>query len=402
MVGGSDPGDRVQEFLDWAQASGVDPVKLPQYRNIGTDLFARAKGLKVNESHILAVADSVATQQDAEKLMRMTEEVGDAVLRFQDWQRGGGKLSAERITKPPIQDRPTVEMPPPVTFTTPPSTGLPPTPPTPAHARVKRKSIPPLAAQFRCPRCKVMVRPASSGRCPHCGGEPPHTIAVPNVDDTAGRARRLRVLLAVLLAVVAVFAVTRLKSRVREGRAAGIPVSEWRSVDLEASFTFGPGWRHLPDDTTLEDPGASEVVIGASPLAFDPRVLAPTGLKPLHLAGFYLGNSPPRENARAILGYGRADDLRWRASFDPPEDRLVAGAGYLARGVVPPDAAVTCDQILLPFVAGRCEAAVTTGHVVSYFWEMKQGYAIALLHYRAAPSTARAAGDSLVASVRPE
>jgi hypothetical protein len=105
--------ERVHEFVDWAMSSGADPTKREHYARFGAELVDTAMGGRITESHILALSDSYAATPGAESALPLIEEIGDAMLRFQDHLRAQGRpVGARPLTPIPVAPIPGENAPP--------------------------------------------------------------------------------------------------------------------------------------------------------------------------------------------------------------------------------------------------------------------------------------------------
>jgi hypothetical protein len=257
---------KLGDFLDWASAMGLTPVRAADYRRIAVELFELAGGGRVTESHILRLIDGYADRPGGRAATPLIEEVGEALLRYEAARRTSAvtppvsgsptpvpprRTPSEPFTarpeervavelRPPAEPR---ETPPPqkvVSFAAgaePPARGAP--------APRRRAS----GTQFRCLRCKTMVTPDERGACPRCGQIAPRVssnqlaaVAPPATTSTGW-------LLPVVLGVVA-FALAfqfgpplfeRLTNPSKP--AAGVH----SSPHLGVRVAFPDGWRHASD-----------------------------------------------------------------------------------------------------------------------------------------------------------
>lgn len=396
-MAGADVRERVNEFVDWAISTGVERGRANgHYRSIGTELVERASGGRVTESHILRVSDAYADNPD---LQAIVEEVGDAMLRFEDLRKTGKitpqhlrSSEAETVERRPVsaeEARARAPSPAPKVPTTTPTTIQ----ARPVSASTSGSPVKAGGTQFRCPKCKVMVVANDAGRCPRCGGEPPHVIAAPPEEPRKPVSRMwIRALVAAVLLAGAIFVLTRIRSSVIERRAPGEAVTAWRGDDIGATFRFPPGWRHLPGDATIDDTRNAQM-FGDHPLAFDP---APLHMAPLHTATFYRGTAPPRETSRLVVGYTPM------GTGLTGDDRLTDIASRLATAIQRRTGDPACVPVDLPPRVARCTAPVEGGHIATYAWTQKDGVGLAAFFNAGPAATTETEGDALIATVQPD
>ena len=263
------PAAKLGDFLDWASASGLTPVRAADYRRIAVELFETAGGSRITESHILRLIDSYADRPGGRAAIALIEEVGEALLRYEASRRMS--VAVPSVTPPPMP----VATPPPPTerrrtsepFTTRPDERVavelrPPaepreTPPAqpvvsfvagnePAAGKVPKPKRKIAGTQFRCLRCKTMVTPDETGACPRCGQIAPrissNQLAVVSAPPLRSTSWLLPALLGVLAFGLAYQFGPPLVERLRRPSESVAGVTS--SPHLGLRLTFPEGWRH--------------------------------------------------------------------------------------------------------------------------------------------------------------
>ncbi len=453
---GGDRRDRLQEFLDWAVASGIDPERLPDYRRFGEEIFVRSYGRHVTETHILAVND--AHESHGEAAQRMIEEVGDAVLRFQEYQRSPDKIVAppppptrEMVPRPstpaPITPAPITPAP----ITPAPITPAPITPaPTPAPitpAPITPASAAPLSAVPALSDAPVDSPPVWTPRKPSYAPstlhpthseDPPTPTPTPTPTpepaprtpepaprtpspapaqptdpepppqvrprDPAVRKTSIKVLVALVTLGLLLFLVPRFLGGGTGPHPPGSHsvAGKHLSKHLGVSIVFPKGWRHLtPSDVTIPNV-TTATIYGDDPLGFDPKSLGIFNLSGMRLSTYYRGRAPPKHDAALILGFARASGPpHWKTNVGTTDSLVNYGATLLAKAL--PSAgmfhAPRCENANLSTTAGRCVIALDPGYMITWFAAMRDGYAFAILHSPGKLSDALTEGDALVGSL---
>jgi hypothetical protein len=317
--------ERLQQFLSWAQATGVTTERVNELRPVAEALLDRSGGGRVTESHILYVTD-VWVGRHGDEALALVTEAGELFLRFEEAQRAAGQAApaprrglgtflpgraanAAAIAEDAVPDAPpplrppekstgSVAVPdegPAISFRTP-ASAAPPAPlplkappPSGGHAPPSRgpsaapAPAPATASQFRCPACQVMVSPTPQGTCPRCGARPPHALTLPTAAPVPAAARvsaasRFAVLaLAVLLAVGAGALAWRCSSAWSGGQKVS---GETRIAALGVKAFFPRGWRRFTDADTSA---------GVGPVR-------------MTMVGFYRGGSSGDPDVALLLG----------------------------------------------------------------------------------------------------
>jgi len=287
---------KLGDFLDWASASGLTPVRAADYRRIAVELFETSGGSRVTESHILRLIDAYADRPGGRAAIALIEEVGEALLRYESARRMSAGISTlpapspmpmatpqsmptaatpypepvarekrrpsepftarpdERIAvelRPPAEPRETPPAQPVVSFVAGNEPAASSSSPSP-----KRRIV---GTQFRCLRCKAMVTPDETGACPRCGQIAPrissNQLAVVSPPSTRSASWLLPAVLGVLAFGLAYQFGPPLVEKLRRPSEPVAGVTS--SPHLGLRLTFPDGWRHSAEGDRAPSTGSA-------------------------------------------------------------------------------------------------------------------------------------------------